>query len=534
MNLEKTLFISDKPCSRTQTGGHPNPAGVIQQVATLKNPYLYFENCERTFTFDKSVNIKKDIANSEYLGRGTFTAVFGILDENNNKFVLRIEELKKTNELNEFIQQWEKDKEMFPKNVIDIWAYGVAIVQGVIVGTYTITTKYNDYKKIEELNLFQKNIFVRNMLSCLNELQQNNIYYRDFKIQNIGFDNDIDLNFIILDYDNVTLMDRENNNFNKMCGFVYKISAEEASKKLQSIDSSIDVCSGTYSLLIEQYEYYPEFKDVGFKKYYCLGLASILTSIYFVVDDQQKETVNFIRNQIISYYSFENNYKKIINEFNAESINNSNLPLSQLSSIYTNGTNNSSHSKTKNNISDGLVNSLFGDLEGRNTQNISELINSKNDDSILNGSILNSISNYFTHGINDNNSNMSFNSVKNSNNIPMQPNVKIYNNPFSSNSTKINSNGKRLLTGGYNMEGLQMEFLDKVNLLASSMTPNYKSYECAIENMYVKHNFYNNLRNFLINIIVNMMHPDANKIFTENEILNSFIQVFLFATPIFR
>ena len=279
--IERTLIISNKNCKeyKLQKGG--NPVKIIGEVNNAVNKYIFFENCEDEFTFDDSLNKKNDIIGSTYLGRGSFTSVFAIKSKSGKTFILRIEEQKTTLILNNFIKQWKEDKKMFPKNIINIYAYGIAMANNIIVGTYTITNKYNDYAKIEKLNLYQKNKFMFNMLKFLSEIKNKNIYYRDFKLFNIGFDSD--LNFIVLDYDNITLVKRNDPNFIN-CLNIYNIpnsSKEIIDKK----NYSINVCNGTFLPLISKSDYVTDFIDFKFEKYYCIALADIMLNMYAIKNE---------------------------------------------------------------------------------------------------------------------------------------------------------------------------------------------------------------------------------------------------------
>lgn len=276
MPIERTLHISNKPCNKyfTQSGG--NPTNIIKSINNNQNKYLFFDNCEDEMTFDEKLNKNTDIGNSTYLGKGGSTAVFAILNKSNCQFILRIEEQKTTNDLNKFIEQWKEDKILFPQNIIEIYAYGVAMVNNIPIGTYTITDKYNDFDKLLNLNLSQKNIFTANMLKFLVALNEHNIYYRDFKLPNIGFDEKF--NFIVLDYDNITLI-RKNSSFFTDCLNLYKITNPNKNA-INALNKKINICYGTLLPLISKFNHSNEFRNTNYSKYYCLALADILLNIY--------------------------------------------------------------------------------------------------------------------------------------------------------------------------------------------------------------------------------------------------------------
>ena len=510
--IERTLFIANKPCNKKniQKGGIANPTGVIQRLATLTNPYLYFENCKKSFMFDRTINTKKDINGSEYLGKGAFTAVFGILDENGKSYILRIEETKTHTDLNQFILQWKNDKTKFPKNIIDIFSYGTAIVNGVIVGTYTITKKYGDYNNLFKLNFYQKNKFVYNMLTFLNELKQKNIYYRDFKYDNIGYDNDVDLNFIVLDYDNITLMDKNDSNFNNRCSVIYTLPINNGKYTIANLNHSINVCSGTYDVLVEKYDYYPEFRDTEFNKYYCSGLAIILLVLYFKHTPELHEFINIIFKQTKYYYDFEKYY--IAN----------NTSIEEPTVMYN----------KKDDSMMSFLNDLIGDINNGNNNANNQLE-------------LSNISNISKNPDSNNNMNISdtmpMNSIQNLNNQPY-PNyqtslksneiAKKYISPMMKDLYPSSTNS-HLIGGGLNFNLLHEKYMEEINKNLINLPLNFNKTDCEIINKYYNKNFYDKLTNFIGSIIVNMMNPDANKIHTEKEILIMFNNVFLSTLPDF-
>jgi hypothetical protein len=299
--LERILHISRKPCSTNlHIGGHPT--NTIKTIQNIKNKYLHFDGCARQFTFDDNLNTKTDINGSKYLGKGGVTAVFSIKDDKGAIYILRIEDAKTTNDLNKFIASWTTDKTLFPKNIIEIHAYGIAMLDGVIIGTYMITNKYFDFDEILKLNLYKKNIFTKRMLQFIVLLKEHDIFYRDFKLENIGFDND--LNFIVLDYDDITLV-RKNSPFFVECLNHYKFSNLNRSAA-EAVNKKINICYGTFLPLVSKYNYDDRFKNTNYDKYYCLALADILLNIYATIDENSMELDAEIYSQSQSFDRLQN------------------------------------------------------------------------------------------------------------------------------------------------------------------------------------------------------------------------------------
>lgn len=495
---ERTLYISDKPCNKpsNQVGGAPDPKNVIRQVATMKNKYLYFDNCEKTFIFNPVANNKNDIPGSTYLGRGTFTAVFSILDRNGREFILRIEEQKTNNDLRLFIEQWKYDKRMFPKNIINIWAYGIAIVDDVVVGTYTITNKYNDYTQIEKLDLMQKNNFVYNMLVFLNKLKKNGIYYRDFKIHNIGFDDVDNLNFIVLDYDNETLMHRNSRNFIDICSSLYRIPVNHNINALKQINKSLSVCNGSYNLLIEQYDYPDEFKDSQFDKYYCYALAIIFTRLYFTDNADKIMFINNIIDHAKQYKDFEQKY----------AINNS---VNETTVIYDD---------TKINENKSMSSNFLG---------IGDVSNNNSNSNYVNDLII--PAQYSSKSINLNSGINELSTIPNS--IQNINKRKHSITPESNMWKELRLD--ELITGGNNMMIIHNSFMEMIKNEIAKLTPAFNQYDCEVTNKYYTTNFYDKLLNFIKDVTVNMLNPNANSIYTEEVMVEMFNNVFLSTLPSF-
>jgi hypothetical protein len=106
------------------------------------------------------------------------------------------------------ISSYIKDKPIFQENLIDIYLYGKIENNLKKIGYYTITREYNtDFIK---LNITNKIKIIKDYFNVIIKASENGIFFRDSKYKNSGFDmiND-EPRFIILDYDDKTLLKLE-------------------------------------------------------------------------------------------------------------------------------------------------------------------------------------------------------------------------------------------------------------------------------------------------------------------------------------
>jgi len=188
-------------------------------------------------------------------GRGTFTAVYQIKNELNKAdtiiYILRIFERKTYVFPNHFMRNPKIISEYIRYNeyLIRIYYFGELQIlanqfeyidglafDGVshdsdkdnynILPTtvnynfdYTITKlynvpKYDNYISIINLNNSEKFKFLYNNVVMLKKLADNNEFHADYKIDNVGWDDPIKLNVIMIDYDDETIQEASNKNKN--------------------------------------------------------------------------------------------------------------------------------------------------------------------------------------------------------------------------------------------------------------------------------------------------------------------------------
>lgn len=299
-------------------GGNPNNIlSMIDNIHTNNNYIIphnkYLSNSDTDnslnkiiFKFDHTIN-NKIYKNSQFLGKGGITAVFGIKLHKNNidnidnitkhlenkNLILRIQQ-EHNFCLDEFIENWQDHKKIFDENIIDIYFYGnIFNHNNEYLGKYIITRKYYNDEYIDNLNLSNTLNYFNSMCNFLTKLKNNNYYYRDFKFSNIGMDIiDNKLIFIVLDYDNITLL-----NDNSI--FLLKKENKYCDK----------YCSGTFM------PYYMAFnfvnKNINWKneldKMYTCGFINVIMSLFYIDDEYSDKIIHMI------YLKYNNNIDDIKN-----------------------------------------------------------------------------------------------------------------------------------------------------------------------------------------------------------------------------
>jgi len=188
------------------------------------------------------INAKNEKNQAPILGRGTYTAVYQISNALNkydvNKYILRIYErnldiapvhlMKTTKIMNEY--------KNYNNYLIKIFYYGELKLRDnefrIIESKtnqdndtyinlpsiknfnfdYTITKLYNipslDINNyVNNLSNIKKFVFLYNNIVMLKKLADNNEFHADYKIANVGWEDDAKLNVILIDYDDETIQE---------------------------------------------------------------------------------------------------------------------------------------------------------------------------------------------------------------------------------------------------------------------------------------------------------------------------------------
>ena len=215
------LRLSEK--SSNLIGG--NPTDLIANIRN--NTYKFLigtlgASQSVVLQFNDSIN-NKSFMESKYLNYGSLTAVFAVNCINNTTTIpLSMTEvliLKLVNyepdpdKVEEHVTKYKEDKRLVPENMIDIYAYGNVLETSEtrIVGQYVLTKTYLNYNDIMDFSYNEKLELFTDLIRLLDELTLKGYFYRDLKFSNIGAEKrEGKFRFIILDYDPITILTRDN------------------------------------------------------------------------------------------------------------------------------------------------------------------------------------------------------------------------------------------------------------------------------------------------------------------------------------
>lgn len=277
------------------------------------------------FKFDDSLNKKKDVLGSSYLGRGGLTSVFAIKyiyqDKNilpeiqDKNLIIRIFDSFYSNDMDEWINKYNQQRIIFGSNLIQIYLYGQIMLKNKIIGYYIITRTYLDYTQILQLNYNQAVNYFNSFLNFIILIKTYNYYYRDLKFTNIGLDLDNintndDCKFIVLDYDDITLIKNTDDfftNFEAGC--------------------SDKFCAGTlipYFIIKDYLTLEQNWLDL-FDKLYVVGMVDVIINLFFLRDANTNELLKMIYSpskytSCIHYYQYlslfdSEDKNKLLNNF---------------------------------------------------------------------------------------------------------------------------------------------------------------------------------------------------------------------------
>lgn len=223
------------------------------------------------------------------LGRGTFTAVYQIKNNYNKsdqtKYILRLytRDIDILNKHMLFHQKIQDEYKLFSKYLIKIFYYGELHIiddkfkytsndrdmnldqykfipntqtkynfDHIITQVYK-TPQFDERYNIIGLTNFQRYTFLYNNVVMLYELANKKYFHADYKITNIGWDDNSKLNVILIDYDIDTIqhLDNLNNKFVIYNGYVNSIKFPSS-----YIPEYIKSGNGIKSVPFEQYGKY--------------------------------------------------------------------------------------------------------------------------------------------------------------------------------------------------------------------------------------------------------------------------------------
>jgi len=276
-----------------------DPESLIEDVENTINKYIHSLDNKYIFQFDDVLNTKSH-QQSVYLGAGGLTAVFGMkLIKSSDQIIpkrgliLRLVDDIPENDLHNYIDKWEEDKLILPRNIPDIYLYGSLYKGNKVIGLYSLVKQYEDYKSIDKLDMPNRIKLVKLLLQTLFELQLYRFTYRDIKFQNIGYEKDefgnVE-NFIVLDHDSITLLDLDDTFFD------------------QFSQTGCDwYCAGTYPpyYLINDYDNKVKGWLPKLDKLSTLGLFTIMVRIFYGKVGYTSVVGKYIDSQLNSGFPYD-------------------------------------------------------------------------------------------------------------------------------------------------------------------------------------------------------------------------------------
>lgn len=171
--------------------------------------FKFVDDASKTLKYPPAINV------------GGYSAIYQLKNEYNKqdttKYILRLFERKSTYSTDSNIYHMcdkKKIKEeytLFNKYMIDVYYYGVLKVHETNKARltnidYIITKMYNTSETVEISKFTRENKikFLKNNIEMLLELQKNNSFLGDYKLSNIGWDDE--LNIFLIDYDSDTII----------------------------------------------------------------------------------------------------------------------------------------------------------------------------------------------------------------------------------------------------------------------------------------------------------------------------------------
>jgi hypothetical protein len=276
-----------------------NPAALIANIRNNTYKFLIgtLEASQSVvLQFNDSIN-NNSVGESKYLDYGSFTAVFAVNCINNTTtiplsmtevLILRLVNYDPdSDKVEKLVTKYKEDKRLVPENMIDIYAYGnvlEAIGTG-IVGQYVLTKTYLNHNDIMNFSYKQKLKLFTDLIRLLDKLKQKEYFYRDLKFSNIGAEIRADeIRFIILDYDPITILTRENSFFN-------------------APGRCDHYCAGTLAPYYLVSDFYKGSQDWlnRYDKIYSKALSEIILILFFRNDESFKLTLGILYD--VDYHS---------------------------------------------------------------------------------------------------------------------------------------------------------------------------------------------------------------------------------------
>ena len=270
------LNINLKIINEQIGGGSEEVKEMISKMSTNRHTIVSDNKIFRFYFNDMNHVITM---NSNYLGAGSYTGVFGISEEPTNPIkiqhgtgiILRV--LIQETKIDEYIAKYKADIEKFPHNIPLHYMYGtLTFVHSGITYTkmYVIVKKYYNSKDILQFDLVPKVKILKSCLQTIKQITEKGICYRDLKTSNIGCDENYI--FIILDYDMKTLFTVDTSNVKKI-------------EKLLNDYVSSTFLPFYFINQVISYSVHRNIKMIQFDKIYLLGLTQVMFDLLYGINN---------------------------------------------------------------------------------------------------------------------------------------------------------------------------------------------------------------------------------------------------------
>jgi hypothetical protein len=262
------------------------------------------ENVELWFEFQNMNNVNK-VENVSYIDRSNNSISFVVKQLKkysnvkvknfaNEVVVLKLIELNHKT-IDSFIEEWALNKQIFDNSIIDIYMYGNLYTKdNIFICNYIITKQYENHHTLLKLDYNHTMKYIIKIMLFLQKCKENNIILRNFKFSAFGYEfKNSEIQFVILDYDDVTLIKQTDNFFNTFS------------------DGCDTMCAGTlvpYFIIEDFFEMVPEWKN-KLDKLYSIGLAETLIFLLYTQDEIMENLFKLIYNPsylkpCLHYYHF--------------------------------------------------------------------------------------------------------------------------------------------------------------------------------------------------------------------------------------
>jgi hypothetical protein len=185
-------------------------SNILESINNDTYKFLYSHNKKYVFEFDDNKNIYFNHG-SHFLSCGSHSAVFSIVDTQNifHDVLLKLSD----DTLDDFltcIEKYTHDYQQYSNNIMKMYMWGMLcdkknkhVANFMIVKRYELFSQHN----IKILTIENKLNMIYDFVLFLSKLSETNIWLRDIKMANIGYDIiNGQYKIVVIDYDNLTTL----------------------------------------------------------------------------------------------------------------------------------------------------------------------------------------------------------------------------------------------------------------------------------------------------------------------------------------